>query len=234
MAMRAFTLARRGAAMGLTALVTITFLSFLGEVCRAQTGDQAAPWWQQAKPEALRRWQDMRFGLFIHWGPVSLKGTEIGWSRGGPRRGRDDAGTEVPVSEYDNLYKTFNPIQFDANEWVQVARDAGMKYLVFTSKHHDGFSMFDTRQTDYKITSKDSPYGKDVCRQLADACHKQGVALGWYYSPRDWHHPDFATENHGRYIQFYLGQLRELCTLYGRLDILWFDGLDSPRNLWGD
>jgi alpha-L-fucosidase len=189
----------------------------------------------QVNPDALRRWQDMRFGMFIHWGPVSLKGTEIGWSRGGPRRGRNDTRTgDVPMAEYDNLYRTFNPVQFNADEWVQIARDAGMKYLVFTSKHHDGFSMFDTAQTDYKITSKDSPYGKDVCKQLADACHKQGVALGWYYSPRDWYHTDFATENHARYIQFYLAQLREICTKYGRLDILWFDGLDSPRNLWGD
>ena len=88
----------------------------------------------------------------------------------------------------------------------------------------------DTGQTDYKITSKDSPYGKDVCRQLADACHKQGVALGWYYSPRDWYHADFATENRARYIRFYLAQLREICTNYGRVDIFWFDE-DSTANL---
>ncbi|MEN6577906.1 MAG: alpha-L-fucosidase [Phycisphaerales bacterium] len=223
------------AAPGYAAILAIMVLSVGVSTCRAQATGQATPWWQQAKPESVRRWQDMRFGLFVHWGPVSLKGTEIGWSRGGPRRGRNDARTgEVPVEEYDNLYKTFNPVQFHADEWVQIARDAGMKYLVFTSKHHDGFSMFDTRQTDYKITSEDSPYGKDVCKQLADACHKQGLALGWYYSPRDWYHPDFATERHDKYIQFYLAQLREICTNYGRVDILWFDGLDSPRNLWGD
>jgi len=177
----------------------------------------------------------MKFGLFIHWGPVSLKGTEIGWSRKGPRRGRARGGTgTIPMEEYDNLYKSFNPVKFDADEWVKVAKDAGMKYMVFTSKHHDGFSMFDTQQTDYKITSKDSPYGKDVCRQLADACHRHGLGLGWYYSPRDWYHPDFATENHDRYLKFYLNQLRELATNYGKLDIFWFDGLDSPRELWGD
>jgi len=222
-------------ALLLAAFLTITCLPAGVESSLGQAAGQATPWWQHAKPESVRRWQDMRFGLFVHWGPVSLKGTEIGWSRGGPRRGRNDVRTgEIPVKEYDNLYKTFNPVHFDANEWVQIARDAGMKYLVFTSKHHDGFSMFDTHQTDYKITSKDSPYGRDVCRQLADACHKQGLALGWYYSPRDWYHPDFATERHDKYIQFYLAQLRELCTNYGRVDILWFDGLDSPRNLWGD
>jgi alpha-L-fucosidase len=183
----------------------------------------------------IRRWQDWRFGMFIHWGPVSLKGTEIGWSRKGPRRGRTREGTgTIPLEEYDNLYKRFNPVKFDPDEWAQIAKDAGMKYMVFTSKHHDGFSMFDTQQTDYKITSKDSPYGRDVCEQLADACHRHGLGLGWYYSPRDWYHPDFATERHGKYLDFYMSQLRELATNYGKLDILWFDGLDSPRHLWGD
>jgi len=233
MANKTFALTQRPIITSLAALVVVACWPAGLGLCLAQ--EQPTPWWQKAKPESVRRWQDMRFGLFVHWGPVSLKGTEIGWSRGGPRRGRNDVKTgEVPMEEYDNLYKTFNPVNFDAEEWVQIAKDAGMRYLVFTSKHHDGFSMFDTHQTDYKITSKDSPYGKDVCKQLADACHKNGLALGWYYSPRDWHHPDFATENHAKYLQFYLGQLRELCTNYGRLDILWFDGLDSPRNLWGD
>jgi len=193
------------------------------------------PAYLHAQPKLIRQWQDKRFGMFIHWGPVSLKGTEIGWSRKGPRRGRARGGTgTIPMEEYDNLYKTFNPVRFDADEWVQIAKDAGMKYLVFTSKHHDGFSMFDTKQTDYKITSKDSPYGKDICKQLADACHRHGLSLGWYYSPRDWYHPDFATEHHDKYLTFYMNQLRELATNYGQLDILWFDGLDSPRKLWGD
>jgi len=193
------------------------------------------PAYLHAKSELIRQWQDKRFGMFIHWGPVSLKGTEIGWSRKGPRRGRKDKRTgSIPVEIYDNLYKQFNPVKFNADEWAQIAKDAGMKYMVFTSKHHDGFSMFDTRQTDYKITSKDSPYGKDVCKQLADACHRHGLGLGWYYSPRDWYHPDFATKNHQKYLEFYMNQLRELCTNYGKVDILWFDGLDSPRELWGD
>jgi len=186
-----------------------------------------------AKPESIEKWKDKRFGMFIHWGPVSLKGTEIGWSRKGPRRGHARGGTgTIPMEEYDNLYKKFDPVAFDADRWVQIAKDAGMQYMVFTSKHHDGFSMFDSEYTDYKVTN--SPYKKDICKALADACHRQGLALGWYYSPRDWYHPDFATENHQRYLDFYMGQLRELCTNYGKLDILWFDGLDSPRELWND
>ncbi|MHC4748909.1 MAG: alpha-L-fucosidase [Planctomycetota bacterium] len=174
-------------------------------------------------------WREMKFGLFIHWGPVSLKGTEIGWSRGGERRGRTGTGS-IPVEIYDNLYKQFNPIKFNAEEWVQVAKDAGMKYLVFTSKHHDGFSMFDSKLTDYKITN--SPFKRDVVKELADACHKARIKLGYYYSPVDWYHPDYRTENHSRYIEFLHGQLREICSNYGKIDIIWFDGLGGSAKDW--
>ncbi|MHC4351570.1 MAG: alpha-L-fucosidase, partial [Planctomycetota bacterium] len=162
-------------------------------------------------------------------GPVSLKGTEIGWSRGGERRGRTGRGS-IPVEIYDNLYKQFDPVKFDADEWVQVAKDAGMKYLVFTSKHHDGFSMFDSKLTDYKISN--SPFKRDVVKELADACHKARLKLGYYYSPVDWYHPDYRTENHARYIEFMHAQLREICSNYGRIDIIWFDGLGGSAKDW--
>jgi alpha-L-fucosidase len=185
----------------------------------------------QAGMQAVQAWRQMKFGLFIHWGPVSLKGTEIGWSRGGKRRGRDDKSTgSIPVEIYDNLYKQFNPVEFDAEQWVQIAKDAGMKYLVFTSKHHDGFSMFDSKLTDYKITN--SPFERDVVGELADACHKGGLKLGYYYSPVDWYHPDYRTENHARYIEFMHGQLREICSNYGKIDIIWFDGLGGTAKDW--
>lgn len=183
-------------------------------------------------PDAATRmdwWREARFGLFIHWGPVSLKGTEIGWSRGGERRGTGGTGT-IPVEVYDNLYKQFNPIRFDAEEWVAIAQAAGMRYLVFTTKHHDGFCMFDSRLTDYKITN--SPFKRDVVAELAEACHKAGLRLGFYYSPPDWHHPDYRTEQHDRYIEYLHGQLRELCTNYGRVDIIWFDGLGGKPEDW--
>ena len=183
----------------------------------------------RASEQDIKCWREMKFGLFIHWGPVSLKGTEIGWSRGGERRGRRGTGS-IPVEIYDNLYKQFNPIKFNADEWVQVAKDAGMKYLVFTSKHHDGFSMFDSRLTDYKITN--SPFKRDVVKELADACHKGGLKLGFYYSPVDWYHPDYRTENHSRYIRFLHGQLHELCSNYGKVDIIWFDGLGGKAQDW--
>ena len=120
---------------------------------------------------ALESWRADRFGLFIHWGPVSLKGTEIGWSRAGERRGYRGPGTEVPAEIYDNLYKEFNPVNFDARAWVALAQAAGMKYLVFTSRHHDGFSLFETAASDYKITSPLSPYRRDIVKELAAACH---------------------------------------------------------------
>ncbi len=176
-------------------------------------------------------WREARFGMFIHWGPVSLKGTEIGWSRAGERRGTGGTGT-VPVEIYDNLYREFNPEDFDADAWVRLAREAGMKYLVFTTKHHDGFVNFDSSLTDYKITSSESPFGRDIVAELAGACHRAGMRLGFYYSPPDWHHPDYRTGNHGRYIEYLHGQIRELCTRYGKVDIIWFDGLGGTALDW--
>ncbi|MBN2506454.1 MAG: alpha-L-fucosidase [Verrucomicrobia bacterium] len=177
----------------------------------------------------LAWWRDARFGMFIHWGPVSLKGTEIGWSRGGDRRGYGSKGSEIPVAVYDNLYKEFNPTRFDAKAWVALARAAGMKYMVFTSRHHDGFSMFDTRADDYKITSPESPFRRDVVRELADAAHAAGLPFGVYYSQPNWRHPDaFAPDRHERYLDYLRTQVRELCSNYGRLDIFWFDGLGKP------
>jgi alpha-L-fucosidase len=183
----------------------------------------------RATDEDVQAWRELKFGLFVHWGPVSLKGTEIGWSRGGERRGTGGTG-EIPVEVYDNLYKEFNPVLFNADEWMQIAKDAGMRYFVFTSKHHDGFSMFDSKLTDYKVTN--SPFKRDVVKELADACHKAGLRLGYYYSPVDWHHPDYRTANHQRYIEYLHGQLREICSNYGRIDIIWFDGLGGSAKDW--
>jgi len=175
--------------------------------------------------ERIEWWREARFGLFIHWGPVSLKGTEIGWSRGGERRGYKSHGTEIPVEVYDNLYKQFNPTNFNADAWVATAKAAGMKYLVFTSRHHDGFSEFDTQADDYKITSPESPFRRDVLKELADACHRAGLRFGLYYSQPNWHHPDAFTDRHTNYLAFLKTQVRELLTHYGQVDILWFDGL---------
>ena len=195
----------------------------------AVQGDPGAP------KAALERWKDMRFGMFIHWGPVSILGTEIGWSRGGERRGSRPTWKPgpVPVEVYDNLYRMFNPVKFNPDEWVQLAREAGMKYMVFTSKHHDGFCNFDSRLTDYKITSPKCPYGKDIVRMLADACHRGGIAWGVYYSQPDWHHPDYLNgPAHARYIEYCHGQVRELLANYGPTSVWFFDGLGRPPEDW--
>jgi alpha-L-fucosidase len=161
-------------------------------------------------------------------------GTEIGWSRGGERRGRKDATTgEIPVEVYDNLYKKFNPVKFDPDEWVRLAKDAGMKYLVFTSKHHDGFCNFDSKLTNYKITSPESPYRKDIVKQVSDACHRGGIDWGVYYSQPDWHHPDYRNgEAHRRYVEYLYGQVRELLTNYGKTSMWFFDGLSGSAADW--
>ncbi|MBP7933798.1 MAG: alpha-L-fucosidase [Phycisphaerae bacterium] len=185
----------------------------------------------RASPQDMQWWREARFGLFVHWGPVSLQGTEIGWSRGGERRGTGGKG-EVPLEVYDNLYKKFNPVRFNADEWVRIAQDAGMRYLVFTTKHHDGFTNFDSKLTDYKITSPESPFRRDIVAELARACHQAGMRLGFYYSPPDWHHPDYRTAEHAKYIAYLHGQLRELCSHYGRVDIIWFDGLGGTAKDW--
>lgn len=172
--------------------------------------------------EQLEWWKDARFGMFIHWGPVSIKGTEIGWSRG----------REWTIEEYDNLYKKFNPVNFNAVEWVRVAKAAGMKYIVFTSKHHDGFCMWDTKFTDYNIMN--SPFRRDVMKELSEACKKEGIALGFYHSTCDWHHPDFPLTSPGgtvkreiynlnRYTGYLKNQSVEIIKNYGPLLVMWYD-----------
>ena len=199
-------------------------LFFLAGVVRAQSiggGGEANPN-LKTNFESLQNWQTMRFGMFIHWGPVTLRGTEIGWSRG----------REVPVKEYDNLYREFNPVLFDVKEWVAAAKAAGMKYLIITAKHHDGFCLWDSKYTDYDIMS--TPFKRDVVKELAEECKLQGILFGTYYSIIDWHHPDYPIR-HGddprqvegsdmnRYIVYMKNQLRELIQNYNT-NIIWFDG----------
>jgi alpha-L-fucosidase len=209
-------------------------ISTVAAVCMAMIGFMLinhslaqAPPTSAVDPDALKRWRDARFGMFIHWDPISQLGKEISWSRAGVRRDYQGTGN-IPPEQYDNLYKTFNPVKFDADKWVEIAKAAGMKYLVIVAKHHDGFCMFDSQLTDYKITN--TPFKRDVCAELAKACHDAGISLGFYYSPPDWHNPDFFTENQDRYIKYMHGQVRELLTNYGQVDILWFDSDSGSFN----
>jgi alpha-L-fucosidase len=176
----------------------------------------------ETNKKLLKEFQNMKFGMFVHWGPVSLKGTEIGWSRG----------REVPVEEYDNLYKEFNPTQFNADEWMQILKDAGMKYFIITTRHHDGFSLWPTEYSDYDISA--TPYKKDVLMEMKKACDKKDILFGTYYSICDWKHPLYPLGSPGgktkketgdmeKFIPFIEGQTRELIEKY-HSKILWFDG----------
>jgi len=179
----------------------------------------------------MKWWTDARFGMFIHWDMSSIPGTEISWSRQSARPldvDKAPAGfVEDPV--YDHLYQRFNPTNFSAKEWVRVAQAAGMKYIVFTAKHHGGFCMWDTKLTSYSIMN--TPFKRDVVRELADACHEAGMPLGLYYSPRDWHQPDYGVGNNSKYTAYMQGQLTELLTRYGKIDALWFDGFGAGDSI---
>ncbi len=201
--------------------VTLLLLGVAGEAADVPAGG-SNPGVQPPHLARLEWWRAARFGMFIHWGPVSLKGTEIGWSRG----------AQIPIEEYDRLHKSFDPVEFNAGEWMRVAAEAGMKYVVFTTKHHDGFCMWDTKQTDFNIMQ--SPFGRDVVKELAQACRQRGLAFGTYHSVCDWHHPDFPLGSPGgqtrkpnpnldRYETYLRSQMTELIRNYGPLLIMWFD-----------
>lgn len=194
-----------------------------------------------APAEAVKRWQELRFGMFIHWGPVSLTGHEIGWSRG----------KETPIEEYDALYKRFNPTNYVAADWVAAAKAAGMKYVVLTTKHHDGFCLWDTKQNEYNIMR--SPFGRDVVKELAAACREGGIRFGTYHSVCDWWHADYPlgspggktqkpNPDLGRYVTYLRAQVTELVKNYGPLLVMWFDvpqvvgpdyGIETVRMLRG-
>jgi len=177
----------------------------------------------ETSPSRIEAWRDLRFGMFIHWGPVSQTGHEIGWSRG----------KQTPAAEYDELYKSFDPHLFDAEAWAATAKAAGMKYMVITSKHHDGFCLWPSEYTDYHIGN--TPFGRDILAELSAACRKEGIEFSVYYSIADWRHPDYpldspgggtakATHDMPRYVQFVRDQTRELIERYGPLGTIWFDG----------
>ena len=177
--------------------------------------------------------REARFGLFIHWGLYSVAGGE--WNGTNvPSAGEWIMETgKIPVSEYQKLVPQFNPVKFNARQWVRIAKDAGMKYIVITSKHHDGFGLWNSQLTDWCI--KSTPFHRDPLKELAEACKQEGVRLCFYHSIMDWHHPDYTPRrawndvaqgepNFDRYVQYLKSQLKELLTGYGPLGILWFDG----------
>lgn len=183
----------------------------------------------------VQRYMDYKFGMFIHWGPYSLASVEASWPI--MRPGRQELGI-ISEADYRLLPARFNPLKFDPKAWLRLAREAGQRYLVFTSKHHDGFVMFDSAFTSYKITN--TPYKKDIVAELAAACREAGMPLGYYYSPPDMNHPGYrdtskpssvnwrgepARPEWVTYLDYMEVQLRELLTRYGEVAVVWFDGL---------
>jgi alpha-L-fucosidase len=188
----------------------------------------------------MKWWREARFGMFIHWGPYAVAAGDWNGTRG------KDAGewimswANIPRAQYETLAPKFNPVQFDAAEWVRIAKAAGMKYLVITSKHHDGFAMFDTAVSAWDIVDA-TPWRKDPMRTLADEAKKQGLKFCFYYSIMDWHHPSQFVDKPGKdrtagdgqnritpdqkagYVTYMKAQLKELVTKYDP-EVLWFDG----------
>lgn len=210
--------------------ITLLFV-FAGLIPSLSAQDQKAPTENKLTPDAVpspaipfrkevRKWQNDRFGMFIHWGPVSLTGKELSWSRANSNTNCPNHGS-IPVEEYDSLYKRFNPTNFAADEWVSTAKQAGMKYMVLTAKHCDGFLLWDSKTDPYNIMA--SPYGKDICAELASAAGKAGMPLGWYFSPMDWRDPDCRTKDNDRFVSRMQGELRELLSNYGPISVMWFD-----------
>lgn len=176
--------------------------------------------------EAQQRFADNKFGIFIHWGIYSMVGHGE-WYLNRPG---------IATAEYEKLASGFYPARFDARKWVAAIKASGAKYICFTSRHHDSFSMFDTGQSDYNIVDA-TPFGRDVLRELADECRRQGIALHLYYSHLDWRRPDYplgrtgrttgrpaGQENYDTYFRFMNNQLTELLTNYGPIGAIWFDG----------
>jgi len=176
----------------------------------------------------MRWWREARFGMFIHYGPVALTGQEISWSRANSNPKCPNKGP-TPVEVYDNLYKSFNPTRFRAADWAGTAKNAGMKYVVLTAKHCDGFLLWHSRVDSYNISA--TPFKRDLCGELAQAVRRRGLRLGWYFSPMDWRDPDFRTDRNAAFVGRMQAEVRELLNNYGRVDVMWFDW-DSREPLY--
>ncbi len=182
-------------------------------------------------------WREARFGLFIHWGTYSVLAGEWAGKKTHGEWIRDTA--RIPIEQYTPVKDRFDPVKFDARAWARMAKDAGMRYMVITTKHHEGFALFDSAHSDYDVMA--TPFRRDVMKELAEACAAEGLRMGWYYSIMDWHHPDYLPRrgwelgerpaegaDMDRYVEFMHRQIEELLTKYGPIGVMWFDGEWEP------
>jgi len=209
----------------------------IGTVTTGARSAAAKDFMQETQTERAARmawWHEARFGMFIHWGLYAVpagewKGQKVkGIGEWIMNRGK------IPLAEYCGLVKQFNPVKYDADQWVRIAKDAGMRYIVITSKHHDGFCLWNSACTEYDVAS--TPYGKDLLKPLSEACRRHGIRLCFYHSIMDWQHPNYeplpawdkGREGHqpdyDKYVGYMKRQLKELVEAYGPLGVMWFDG----------
>jgi alpha-L-fucosidase len=187
----------------------------------------------EEKDKRMEWWRNARFGMFIHWGLYTIPAGQWKGENNHAEWIRETA--KIPLAEYEKLLSQFNPLLFNAEVWVKYAKDAGMNYIVLTSKHHDGFCLFDSKYTDFDVMN--TPFKRDILKELADACRKYGIKICWYHSIMDWHHPDYLPrriwENEIRpadaadfnnYFIYLKNELKEILTNYGDISLLWFDG----------
>ena len=214
-----------------TRILSIVCILFLLLIISQQSVAQLPRETEAQKAERMKWWTEARFGMFIHWGLYAL-----------PARHEWVKNRERMTNEaYQKYFDIFNPDLYNPKEWAKMAKDAGMKYVVLTAKHHEGFCLFDSRFTDYKATN--TPFGRDIIKEYVDAFRAEGLKVGFYYSLIDWHHPDYTIDrqhplrvetdaeyeklNRGRdmskYREYMKNQVRELLTNYGEISIIWFD-----------
>ncbi|MCB0280684.1 MAG: alpha-L-fucosidase [Calditrichaeota bacterium] len=236
-------------------MILIYFISFhLSALAQAiHDDDKYVPETDPLVLEKLGQWQNLKFGLLMHWGPYSQWGVveswsicpeDYGWCE--RKKGSHPEDYTAYKKEYEGLKNTFNPIKFDPDKWAKAARDAGIRYMIFTTKHHDGFSMFDTKYTDYKVTDPDCKFSSNpranITKEIFDAFRAEDMWVGAYFSKPDWHHksywdpyfppfdrnvnydPSLYPEKWETFVQFTHNQLLELLTDYGKVDIIWLDG----------
>lgn len=186
----------------------------------------------QNEDSRMEWWREARFGMFIHWGLYAIPAGE--WNEQTNHAEWIRTTAEIPLDTYDEFLPEFNPVKFDADAWVAMAKDAGMKYITITSKHHDGFALYDSKVSDYDVMS--TPFQRDILKELAEACRKADIKLCFYHSIMDWHHPDYLPRRNWeagrssegadfpRFVDYMKSQLKELLTEYGDIGVLWFDG----------
>jgi len=216
-------------------LLLFVFLLIVLGACRTTERNFLQTETKREKDERMMWWRDAGFGMFIHWGLYAIPAGEYKGKTTYAEWIQEQA--DITVEEYEKYAAQFNPVDFNAEEWVKMAKEAGMNYIVITSKHHDGFSLWNSKVSDYDIVDS-TPFKRDVLNELADACAKEGIVLCFYHSIMDWHHPDaqginFPDYNYGdgpnpnfsNYSENYMKpQLKELLTNYGDIGVLWFDG----------